>query len=191
MTDKQDKSYLYTKDQEGFAVMKTKDQLTQDDIIISKEEYEKICGEPMTKNNEQIIIDGVDVRGCMYFTKITAFQSNCIINGFADCSKKPECYYKLWKRKEQECEELKDELLMIKCMITTQGMENGRLYEQIYQLKKENEELKEELQKYINREQREAELAKKRADGFKEMRKMLYGKVDGSSLIERRNPYEN
>lgn len=45
MTDKQDKSYLHTKDQEGFAVMKTKDQLTQDDIIISKEEYDKICGE--------------------------------------------------------------------------------------------------------------------------------------------------
>lgn len=45
MTDKQDKSYLYTKDQEGFAVMKTKDRLEIGDTIISKEEYDEICGE--------------------------------------------------------------------------------------------------------------------------------------------------
>jgi S-adenosylhomocysteine hydrolase len=37
--------FLYVKDQEGFAVMKTKDQLEIGDIIITEEEYEEICGE--------------------------------------------------------------------------------------------------------------------------------------------------
>ena len=45
MTDKQDKSYLYTKDQEGFAVIKTKKQLEIGDIIITEEEYNEVVGE--------------------------------------------------------------------------------------------------------------------------------------------------
>ena len=53
---------------------------------------------------------------------------------------------KMVKAKEQECEELKDELLATKCMVTTQGMQYGRLYEQLDQLKAENEELKKQLE---------------------------------------------
>ena len=64
-------------------------------------------------------------------------------------------------------------------------------YVQLNQLKTENEELKKQLEKYKDKEQWEIELNKKRADSFKEMRRMLYGKVEGSSLIEKRNPYEN
>ena len=117
--------------------------------------------------DKQIIIDGVDVSGCRFYSeklstmKGTGFISVAKSNGFcthnirglddsscydahieyAKC-KNNNCYYKQLKRKEQECEELKDELLTTKCMVTTQGMQYGRLYEQLDQLKAENEELK-------------------------------------------------
>ena len=76
--------------------------------------------------------------------------------------------------------------------------ENDTLFKAIEEVNKinkrlesENEELKNKLQKYKDREQREIELNKKRGSYFNEMRRMLYGKFDGSSLIEKRSPYEN
>ena len=60
--------------------------------------------------DKQIIIDGVDVSGC-----------SCIENGYClwvkkyyetgltpKCEQVKDCYYKQLKRKEQECEELKE-----------------------------------------------------------------------------------
>lgn len=50
-------------------------------------------------------------------------------------------------RKEQECEKLNDKLLKTECTVTTQGMENGRLYEQLDQLKAELEQYKNVINK--------------------------------------------
>ena len=59
--------------------------------------------------DKQIIIDGVDVRGCPNFTfnKIEPNESICISEQSAMCVNNKDCLYKKWKRKEQECEELK------------------------------------------------------------------------------------
>lgn len=64
--------------------------------------------------DKQIIIDGVDVAKCRYFTSEWDFN-NC-----GHICKRTECEYKrLWykkqlKRKEQECEKLKQTLAEIK-----------------------------------------------------------------------------
>ena len=60
--------------------------------------------------NKQIIIDGVDVSGCIYrqYDMCTATKDN-----YGDCSfyckdyEMKDCYYKQLKRKEQECERWK------------------------------------------------------------------------------------
>ena len=63
--------------------------------------------------NKQIIIDGLDVSGCVYF-KMNNKMSMCrACNsgiGTPYCEYHKDCYYKQLKRKEQECEELKDEI---------------------------------------------------------------------------------
>ena len=68
--------------------------------------------------DKQIIIDGVDVRGCKNFYCGICEEENKIprtINHFtADCRMYPNCNYKQLKRKEQECEELKKTLTEIK-----------------------------------------------------------------------------
>lgn len=123
--------------------------------------------------DKQIIVDGVDVSKCKYFSKYQKIVRNneCIVDIQNACVEEIEtkpcwqehnCYFKNWQRKEQECEELTS-----KCS-----------------------QLEEKLQKYQDREQWEIELNKKCADSFKELRKMLYGKFDGNSLIEKRSPNE-
>lgn len=49
--------------------------------------------------DKQIIIDGVDVSGCICY-KATGKYNTCGYN----CERKHNCYYKQLKRKEQECE---------------------------------------------------------------------------------------
>ena len=58
-------------------------------------------------DKEQIIIDGVDVAGCKYFNRFRSICHNK--NLCCDCEKNQDCYYKQFARKEQECEELKNE----------------------------------------------------------------------------------
>ena len=65
--------------------------------------------------DKQIIIDGVDVSGCEWFGQIdldinVICTSNSPKKCNAYCKDIPNCYYKQLKRKEQECEELKEEL---------------------------------------------------------------------------------
>ena len=69
---------------------------------------------------EEIIIDGVDVSGCEKLGEtidgITCGLgkrirfANEIITKHNLCKNNPNCYYKQLKRKEQECEELKDKM---------------------------------------------------------------------------------
>lgn len=57
--------------------------------------------------DKEIIIDGVDVSGCKYFNRFRSICHNK--NLCCDCEKNQDCYYKQFARKEQECEELKNE----------------------------------------------------------------------------------
>ena len=54
--------------------------------------------------DKQIIIDGVDVKKCVYHE-----SGYCTISkeAYCYCCDKPNCHYKNWQRKEQKCEELK------------------------------------------------------------------------------------
>ena len=56
--------------------------------------------------DKQIIIDGVDVAGCV---RLQDDELSCDLGG--ECKGWENCYYKQLKRKEQECEELKKELM--------------------------------------------------------------------------------
>lgn len=56
--------------------------------------------------DKQIIIDKVDVSECIYY-KAPGKYNTC---GY-DCKLTPNCYYKQLKCKEQECEELKKQLM--------------------------------------------------------------------------------
>ena len=69
-----------------------------------------------THENNPIIIDGVDVSGCISFDKNNEYNICCYDDiredkiPFANfCVENKNCYYKQLKRKEQECEELKEE----------------------------------------------------------------------------------
>ena len=62
----------------------------------------------VTMTDKQIIIDGVDVSGCENYGETMAKTHNCTLyDEYLRPCKGTNCYYKNWKRKEQECEELK------------------------------------------------------------------------------------
>ena len=163
------------------------------------------------------IKDGIDVSECKCYS---VEEDVCnILSG--SCMKEKCQTFRLLQtiqRKEQECDRLKEEVSLLKesnlklqpiedvssiekCYLQQLDKlkeENDTLFKAIEEVNKinkrlesENEELKNKLQKYKDREQREIELNKKRGSYFNEMRRMLYGKFDGSSLIEKRSPYEN
>ena len=85
--------------------------------------------------DKQMIIDGVDVSGCSYYqhNMCTATKDD-----YGDCSlccqdyDMNDCYYKQLKRKEQECEELRNKL----------NSNIERMNEQNEKLHNENKELK-------------------------------------------------
>lgn len=62
-------------------------------------------------SKEQIMIDGVDVSGCRYGEiEKDVFKCSCEYNvrsASMFCKDNPNCHYKLYKRKEQEYEELR------------------------------------------------------------------------------------
>lgn len=90
--------------------------------------------------DKQIIIDGVDVSGCKHYKNRTCIADYCLTDmpfGEAKCELNPNCHYKQLKRKEQECERLKNERTV-------------DLVKQLDQLKAENAELKVQNIKYMN-----------------------------------------
>ena len=111
----------------------------------------------MTKNNEQIIIDDVDVSGCDFLAKkddycsysgVTyAYKGQCMCSDEEMCKEHPKCFYKKvlkqLKRKEQECEELKEKLIK---WLGKEGLRQSEkeFYEQqLDQLKQTLEEIRE------------------------------------------------
>ena len=81
----------------------------------------------MTK--EPIMINDVDVSGCEFYINSKNLEFNCKQTPQSYfCKNQPNCYYKQLKRKEEECEELRDELEWV------HGIKD--------QLKVENEEFK-------------------------------------------------
>ena len=105
--------------------------------------------------DKQIIIDGVDVSKCMFFNKnykedYVQIKNFCELQYISckefDCA---NCYFKKWKRKEQECEQLINKLNSNIERMNAQNEklhnENKELKAQLEQQKKENEEFKEKL----------------------------------------------
>lgn len=100
--------------------------------------------------DKQIIIDGVDVSGCPYYIDSDGSCSShdcecikCIHN---------VCFYKDYKAKEQECEELKNIIneaknskLDLKSFLVGEAIQN-EYEQQLDQLKAENEELRKEIE---------------------------------------------
>ena len=103
--------------------------MTDKQIIIDKDKFEKAENEPINQeavnkfieDTNKFYIDGIDVSECKYFSKYQKIVRNneCIVDmqnacieeiKTKPCSQKHNCYFKNWQRKEQECEELKEEL---------------------------------------------------------------------------------
>lgn len=72
-----------------------------------KNNFEKDINVP---HKEQIMIDGVNVRGCEQYNPF--WRNSC--GGLRICEKIPNCLYKQLARKTQECEELKKEYEKLK-----------------------------------------------------------------------------
>jgi predicted RNase H-like nuclease (RuvC/YqgF family) len=116
--------------------------------------------------DKQIIIDGVDVTQCGFFSKVEGKQTNvCYIMpcheletekfiGYLGCSENLNCYYKQLKKAMNQIVDLN---------------------KKVETKEQECEKLKEELQKYKDNEQQEKEIQK------------LYNKFEGSSLIDYKN----
>ena len=106
--------------------------------------------------NKEIIIDGVDVSGCEHLYR----EIDCLAHiDFSECCEgynhsygycpNIDCYYKQLKRKEQECEELKEKLEAVYddckgCSTCNEALYNANLYAKEYRkLKQTLTEIKE------------------------------------------------
>ena len=111
--------------------------------------------------DKQIIIDGVDISKCKHYDEVFNYcdQSYLGEGGLLKntknpkrCECSPNCYYKQLKRKEQECELLKeDERYLLNVIDHLQKQKNeweekyNDLGQDFDQLKAENEKLKQTL----------------------------------------------
>ena len=61
--------------------------------------------------DKQIIIDGIDVSECEFYNKVIGEDGYCNIDEehLCTCISYDNCHYKLYKCKEQECDQLKAE----------------------------------------------------------------------------------
>ncbi len=107
--------------------------------------------------DKQIIIDGVDVSGCLFFTQYGFCTAQLeILGGSGKCSvNNQNCYYKQLKRKEQECEfsnlriiQLQETLSQYETDLSTKDCIVETCKAQYKELKAENERLKKEIRLY-------------------------------------------
>ena len=74
------------------------------EVLVYADGFKQWLLQEVEETDKQIIIDGVDVSGCIYFSDGYCNDNN---DGFKCSLNSEHCYYKNWKRKDQECEELK------------------------------------------------------------------------------------
>ena len=97
--------------------------MTDKQIIIDNEKFKKAENEPINQEavnkfieeTDKFYVDGVDVSGCIVFNnKWGTPLCNPLedIRTATHCDEYPDCLYKKYKRKEQECEGLKEELIL-------------------------------------------------------------------------------
>lgn len=90
--------------------------------------------------NKQIIINSIDVSGCEHCLKMTKYRCTIQRDVYKClCEENPNCHYKLYKRKEQENEELKKNYFTV-------IQQRNIAEQQLDQIKAENEKLEEEVQ---------------------------------------------
>ena len=92
--------------------------MTDKQIIIDNEKFEKAENEPINQeavnkfieDTNKFYIDGVDVSGCKCYNP--NIKMDCLLYPLQSdvCKNNPNCHYKQYKRKEQECDNLKGEI---------------------------------------------------------------------------------
>ena len=91
-------------------------------------------------DKEQIIIDGVNVYGCVQF--IQEEEDCCNLGG--SCKGWPNCYYKQLKHKEQECKKLNNKIIDMNSIIEDAAINLGNkdftLYDLPFEIKKLSQE---------------------------------------------------
>ena len=109
-------------------------------------------------DKEQIIIDGVNVSGCIFIdewkhcnccnTLITTIYPNatkCHEEQDLRCETYPNCTFKLLARKTQECEELKSESFTREELITLQEKDIDRYRKALDEIEEVTKDLKQDL----------------------------------------------
>lgn len=160
--------------------------------------------------DKQIIIDGIDVSGCIYY-KATGRYNTC---GYY-CEQNPNCYYKQSKRKEQECERLNKWLPIVtrlemafgsieteKAKAIDYDTYAGEIFRQLDQLKAELEQEKnwhktaDEIAKknseYANQLKAENDELKKQVDDLlhkPEIQDKILWKIDNEALLGSKDAY--
>ena len=95
-------------------------------------------------DEQKIMIDNVDISECEFFEEceIKIDDSECLAHSrhfyegtFYDCcAEHPDCYYKQLKRKEQECEQLRNKL---NSSIERMNAQNEKLHNEIQTIKQQ------------------------------------------------------
>ena len=93
-------------------------------------------------DKEQIIIDGVNVYGCVQF--IQEEEDCCNLGG--SCKGWPNCYYKQLARKTQECKKLNNKIIDMNSIIEDAAINLGNKYFTLYDLPFEIKKLSQECE---------------------------------------------
>lgn len=91
-------------------------------------------------NKEQIINDGVDVSKCKWHTNLKMDCLELPTQPFK-CANDTNCYFKQLKRKEQECEKLKEELKMNQKFVYDSSVESTEFCKKLEQYKQALDEI--------------------------------------------------
>ena len=149
--------------------------------------------------NKQIITDGVDVSGCIVFNnkyRTALCNHTDDIREAIHCNDSPNCLYKKFKRKEQECEELKEQLTILDDEAVVVEI-TIKQFEEYKKLKAENEELKEINQELLKYRKHSTTCQECYEDGLedgktsnKELRKLRKTLAEIKEIAEKNNKTE-
>ena len=133
--------------------------------------------------DKQIIIDGIDVSGCVFYGFSNLNNHLCTSKEFSKidctyCNNNPNCYYKQLKRAENTVEECHKYQAELEDKLTAKEQECERLknertidlVKQLDQLKAENDELKTKLINWLGKEglrQSEKEFYEQQLEAYK------------------------